>query len=154
MFLCDAWNLRTYRFWGIGEKTPSLLFTLHKERNPPSLLRQYWISCHGCCIVILLTKVPSVYKNISAKGMSCIIGTFFHDTLPKVYLTSWVGRYIWRRNFPSFPMLLSMQNDVWCYVMQYDMMVWCKWSLCTNHERKTKTLHPLRNDFGVSSPFT
>jgi hypothetical protein len=34
IFLYDAWNLRTYRFWAFGEKTPSLLFMLRKERSP------------------------------------------------------------------------------------------------------------------------
>jgi hypothetical protein len=49
------------------------------KKEIPLLLRQYWISRHGCCIVILLTKVPSLCKNISAKGISCVIGTFFHE---------------------------------------------------------------------------
>jgi hypothetical protein len=34
IFLYDAWNLRMYHFWAFGEKTPSLLFMLRKERNP------------------------------------------------------------------------------------------------------------------------
>jgi hypothetical protein len=34
LFLCDAWNLCTYRFWAFGEKTPSLLFMLRKEGCP------------------------------------------------------------------------------------------------------------------------
>ena len=34
IFLCDAWNLCTYRFWALGEKTPFLLSMLRKERCP------------------------------------------------------------------------------------------------------------------------
>jgi hypothetical protein len=34
IFLYDAWNLQTHRFWAFGEKTPSLLFMLRKERDP------------------------------------------------------------------------------------------------------------------------
>ena len=144
IFLCEAWNLRTYRFWAASEKTPSLLFTLHKERKKSPFFVEATLNISSW----------TLYKNTSAKGMSFVIGTFFRDSLPKVYLTSWVSQYVWRSNFPSFPLLLSMQNDVWCDVMQYDMMIWCKWYLCMNHKRKIKTLHPLRNDFGVSSPFT
>ena len=33
-FLCDVWNLCTYHFWDFGEKTPSLLFMLRKEKSP------------------------------------------------------------------------------------------------------------------------
>jgi hypothetical protein len=73
--MCETFILNV--FWAASEKTPSFLFTLHEERNFPSLPRRYWISCYDFCIPILLTKVPSLYKNISAKGISSV--PIFHE---------------------------------------------------------------------------
>jgi hypothetical protein len=70
MFLCDAWNLCTYHFRAFGEKIPSLLFMLHKEKLPP-LSIEYLILCHDYCIITLLTKISLLCKIVSAEGILC-----------------------------------------------------------------------------------
>jgi hypothetical protein len=109
LFLCGAWNLRTYRFWATGKKTPSLLFTLHKEKILFSVEATFkiWRSCRRSCI----------RKSLSSHR-SCIVDTSFHISLSKIDLNS---RHVWRSNFPSFS---TISDDarwwmMWCY------LVWC-----------------------------
>jgi hypothetical protein len=128
IFLCGAWNLRTYRFWAAGKKTPSLLFTLHKEKKFPF-----------CQSNLLDSKVlPQIlHKSTVVEGMnlvwklrcrrhrSCIVDTTFHNSLSKIDKTSWVSQYVWRSNFPSF---FTVSDDArwWmmrCYAVWYDEMM-------------------------------
>jgi hypothetical protein len=119
IFLCDAWNLRTYRFWAFDEKTHSLLFMLRKEGSP----------FYGKYDKI----VPRSLLRVSAH---------FHST-----------KYC--RRFASYPIFLSlMQYDVWCNVVRNDAMIWCNMMMMSNthtraHTGTHKTLHPLRNIFGI-----
>src|SRR5688572_19575761 len=46
-------------------------FSCFTKKKIPLLLIQYWVLCHGCCLVILLTKIPPLCKNISAEGIPC-----------------------------------------------------------------------------------
>ena len=41
------------------------------KKKVPLLSIQYWVLCHDCCVVILLTKIFLLCKNISAEGISC-----------------------------------------------------------------------------------
>jgi hypothetical protein len=43
---------------------------LHKERLP-LLLIEYRMFCHDCCIIILLTKISLLCKNMSAEDILC-----------------------------------------------------------------------------------
>jgi hypothetical protein len=54
IFIYDAWNLHTYRFLAFGEKTPSLLFMLRKERSP----------FYGKCDKTIFPKVYFVPQHI------------------------------------------------------------------------------------------
>jgi hypothetical protein len=122
IFLYDAWNLHTYLFWAFGEKTPSLLFMLRKERSP--------FLCRICCDEIVF-----------AKGL-LRASAHFHST-----------QYC--RRSASYPIfLLLMRYDVWCNVMRNDAMIWCNMMVMLNthtrvHTGTHKTLHPLRDVFGV-----
>jgi hypothetical protein len=53
-----------------AKKIPYLLFMLCKERLPP-LSIEYHMLCHGCCIIILLTKISLLCKNMSIEGILC-----------------------------------------------------------------------------------
>jgi hypothetical protein len=46
---------------------------IKRGRNPPSLPKQRCISRRGCCIRIPLTKVQTLYKNTSAKGIGLVL---------------------------------------------------------------------------------
>jgi hypothetical protein len=127
MFLCDAWNLRTYRFWAFGKKTPSLLFMLRKEKMSP-LLIEYLIFCHSCCIMILLTKICLLCKILSTEGILCASAHYFiiHQIFPEKHV--------------SFcTIFLLMRYDVWCNAMRNDVMIWGNMMFMSKIRIHTKT---------------
>jgi hypothetical protein len=52
-------------------------FSCFTKKKIPLLLIQCWVLCHGCCAVILLTKVLLLCKNISTGGISCATACSF-----------------------------------------------------------------------------
>jgi hypothetical protein len=46
-------------------------FSCFTKKKIPLLSTQYWVLCHGFYVVILLTKILLLCKNISAEGISC-----------------------------------------------------------------------------------
>jgi hypothetical protein len=46
-------------------------FSCFTKKKIPLLSIQYYVLCHGCRAVILLTKILLLCKNISAEGISC-----------------------------------------------------------------------------------
>ena len=141
-FFYEAWNLRAYRFWAGGEKTPSLLFTLQKKI--PLLCRSYCMMFDSCCrrcVGIVLSEAQTSHGS-TATSMNCASLILFHESLPKLKEEStFFHCFCW-------------------WEMMYDAMSWCNmmWWHDANdvgaQNIKDKTLHPLRNDFGVSSPFS
>jgi hypothetical protein len=80
IFLYDAWNLHTYRFWAFGEKTPSLLFMLHKERN--SLYSKsdktifpeaYFVPQHIFILTKHLPKICFVFNFCAVNAIWCMM---------------------------------------------------------------------------------
>jgi hypothetical protein len=45
-------------------------FSCFTKKKLPLMSIQYWVLCHGCCAVILLTKILLPWENISAGGIS------------------------------------------------------------------------------------
>jgi hypothetical protein len=113
-------TLHAYRFWAFGEKTPSLLIMLRKEKDPCfakiSMLRKegflllwqgWWI-----CISRSLLRALAHFHFYEA---------FAEDQL--------------RIQFVSL-----MQYDVWCDVMWNDVMIRCKMMRMPKTHTHTPTL--------------
>ena len=101
-------TLHTYRFWAFGEKTPSLLFMLHKEellcfvKNPPYFVK------HQCFVNNKSLLPHQEWWNCDFQLTLCL----FYKALPK--------------DRPRFQLMLLMWYDVWCDAMWDDVMIWCK----------------------------
>ena len=115
----DAWNLCTYRFWAFGKKTPSLLFMLRKK--PPSMAN---------LIRLYFPKFAFVPQHI-------FIQVIAEDLLRTQSFCCWCD---------------TMYDVMLCGMMRwYDTIWW--WCRTYTHTRAHtgthKTLHPLRDVFGV-----
>ena len=140
---------------GCDNFTVIYFFVMHEifECTVFELLAKKHLSFFSCfakkkiLLMSLLTKINFMWENISAEGISCAIVFSFiiRPTFSKEQL------------FLFLPNSLVMKNDVWCDAMRYDMMIWCGMlfvSKVKNTGINTQTLHPLGNDFWVSSPFS
>jgi hypothetical protein len=132
-------TLHTYRFWAFGEKTPSLLFMLCKEKDPcfvkismlreegSFLLWQGWWSCISRSLLRALAHFH--FYEAFAEDQLCIrFSCHWCDMMYDV-------------------MLCEM---MWWYDAKW---YWCQRYTPTHPHWNTQTLHPLRNDFWASSPF-
>ena len=90
-------------------------FSCFTKKKIPLLSIRYWVLCHGCCVVILLTKILLLCENISAESISCAI------------VCSFIMRQIfWKKQL--FLVSLWLFTDVkWCmmrcYAIWYDGMM-------------------------------
>jgi hypothetical protein len=107
--------LCTYRFWAFGEKTPSILFMLRKEK----------ISCFVkisiLCKISKLHKqrIPSFCNRADETVFLSLLCALAHFHFYKAFSDDWL-----RIQFVS-----SVQYDVWCDAMRDDVMIWCEgWS--------------------------
>jgi hypothetical protein len=131
-------TLHTYRFWAFGEKTPSLLFMLRKEKDPcfakismlrkegSLLLWQGW-----CCISRSLLRALAHFHFYEG---------FIEDQLRIRFSCHW-----WDMMYDV--MLCKM---MWWYDAKW---YWCRRHTPTHPHWNTQTLHPLRIDFWASSLF-
>jgi hypothetical protein len=132
-------TLYTYHFWAFGEKTPSLLFMLRKEKNP--------------CLV-QISRLRKEYPYFVNEGSLLLQQSWWSCTSSTLVLCLSTISYFWSifRRSTLYPLLVPlMQYDVWSYAMRNDVMTWCKMMFMPkvhNHASTlgTQSLCSLRNN--------
>jgi hypothetical protein len=121
IFLYDAWNLHTYRFWAFSEKTP-FLFSCFVKKEAPSM--------------------ASLIKLYFLKFTSCLSTFSFWQSICRSFASYPI--FVLLMRYDVWCNVMRNEMMTWC-----KMMVMPK-THTRAHTGIHKTLHPLRNVFWVS----